>query len=63
MTQPPFRHSGGCAFCRWIRVINARWRCTHSSYPSPTDWADARDDDTRCGSRGRYWEEIGERPA
>jgi hypothetical protein len=24
----------------------------------PTDWEDARDDDARCGHKGRLWESV-----
>ena len=57
-TPPTYIHRNGCAFCRHIRVMDARWRCTHHTYPTPTDWEDARDDDSRCGWSGRYWEEV-----
>jgi hypothetical protein len=57
-TPPTYIHRNGCAFCRHIRVMDARWRCTHQTYPTPTDWEDARDDDSRCGHSGRYWEEV-----
>jgi hypothetical protein len=49
---------GGCAYCRWIDVQGKRWRCRHPSYPMPMDWGDARDDDARCGHKGRLWEPV-----
>lgn len=33
-------------------------RCLHPNYPLPLSFVDARDDESRCGSNGRWWETL-----
>ncbi|WP_157174493.1 hypothetical protein [Thiocystis violascens] len=57
MTARPHPHRGGCLFCRhWHQPR----RCAHPAYaPLRPLWSEARDDETRCGTRGRLWEPCG----